>query len=385
VSGNPKLLRRRGRRGIWRRLVLLSALMGMLLVAPGAVGLPSDTTPPVVTPLYFGTLGANGWYITDFTLNWDVRDPEGIEDWDREGCAPFRLLADHPGTTRRCWARSGGGRTEVETKLLKVDKTAPLVGGVASRPPDANNWFNHALAVTFAGSDATSGIASCSPPGYYGGPDNGAAFLTGSCRDNAGNVGAGAFFFKYDATPPSISNVRATLGNRSAQLTWKVSPDTRLIEVRRGPGRNREAESVIYRGPPTTVRDVGLAVGRRYRYRVTGFDEAANATNHSLVITAAGALFSPAPGEKVGSPPRLRWTPLKGASYYNLQLIRGRKVLSVWPVQPGFQLRRTWTYKGHRYRLRPGVYRWYVWPGFGRISAARYGRMLGRSTFFVIG
>jgi hypothetical protein len=29
------------------------------------------------------------------------------------------------------------------------------------------------------------------------------------------------------------------------------------------------------------------------------------------------------------------------------------------------------------------VYRWYVWPGFGRISAARYGRLLGSSTFVV--
>ena len=68
------------------------------------------------------------------------------------------------------------------------------------------------------------------------------------------------------------------------------------------------------------------------------------------------------------SPPTLVWAPAKGATYYNLQLIRGRKVLSAWPVRPSFRLRRTWLYNGRRYRLEPGVYRWYVWPGYGRIS-----------------
>jgi hypothetical protein len=114
---------------------------------------------------------------------------------------------------------------------------------------------------------------------------------------------------------------------------------------------------------------------------VTAFDQAANSANQSVVVTAAGALFTPAPGAKVSTPPRLVWTRLRHAKYYNLQLIRGRKVLSAWPVRPGFQLRRTWIYNGRRYRLRPGVYRWYVWPGIGRRSAARYGRLLGSSTF----
>jgi hypothetical protein len=358
----------------------------MLLAAPGAVGLPNDDSPPEITPLYFGALGANGWYTGDLTVNWDVRDPDGpIEDWDREGCAPFRLAADNSGTTRTCWARSAGGRKEVETKLLKVDKTAPAVSGGASRPPGANGWYNQALTVAFAGSDTTSGIASCSPAAQYGGPDTGAASVTGSCQDNAGNIGVGAYSFKYDATAPSVSNVRATPGNRSAQLFWRTSPDTRLVEVMRSPGRKGDAGTVVFRGSASGFRDAGLAVGRRYHYRVTGFDEAANSATQSLVATAAGALYSPAPGAKVGSPPRLWWTAVKGARYYNLQLIRGRKVLSAWPVRPGFQLRRTWTYNGRRYRLQPGVYRWYVWPGIGRRSAARYGRRLGSSTFVVSG
>jgi hypothetical protein len=386
LTVNPKLLRR-GSRRFARRLAFVGALAAVLLVAPSAIGQPSDDTAPVIVPRYFGTAGLNGWYIGDLTLNWDVHDPEGpILEWDPVGCGPFSITVDNPGATRTCWARSAGGTTTIQTKPLKVDKTPPAVSGAPTRTPDANGWYNHALAVAFAGLDLTSGIASasCSPVSGYGGPDNDVAVLTGSCRDNAGNTGVGTFSFKYDATAPSVGNLRAISMNRRAQLTWSVSSDTRVVEIRRTPGRNGEAETMIYRGSVTaSVEDVGLTVGRRYHYRVTAFDEASNGVTQSLAMTAAGALFSPAPGATVTAPPTLSWTAVKGVRYYNLQLIRGRKVLSAWPVRPGFQLRRTWIYQGRRYRLRPGLYRWYVWPGKGRLSAGRYGRLLGSSTFLV--
>ena len=76
---------------------------------------------------------------------------------------------------------------------------------------------------------------------------------------------------------------------------------------------------------------------------------------------------------------------MKGARYYNVILMRGRRVFSAWPVRARLQLRRTWTYRGSRYKLRPGLYRWFVWPGRGKLSAGNYGRMLGGSTFVVSG
>jgi hypothetical protein len=45
------------------------------------------------------------------------------------------------------------------------------------------------------------------------------------------------------------------------------------------------------------------------------------------------------------------------------------------------QLRQSWTFEGRRYRLQPGLYTWYVWPGEGRPSAGRYGTMLGQAEF----
>ena len=73
------------------------------------------------------------------------------------------------------------------------------------------------------------------------------------------------------------------------------------------------------------------------------------------------------------------------ASYFNVQVWRGnRKLLSAWPDAARYRLSRSWTYEGRVERLVPGVYTWYVWPGIGTRAAARYGPMLGKSTFIVL-
>ncbi|HEY5428458.1 MAG TPA: hypothetical protein VIK04_05020, partial [Solirubrobacteraceae bacterium] len=70
-------------------------------------------------------------------------------------------------------------------------------------------------------------------------------------------------------------------------------------------------------------------------------------------------------------------------TYYNVQLFRRGKVLSAWPTRASLRLPRSWRFRGHRHRLAPGRYRWYVWPGFGPRQAARYGHVVGTATFAV--
>ena len=66
------------------------------------------------------------------------------------------------------------------------------------------------------------------------------------------------------------------------------------------------------------------------------------------------------------------------------QLYRGsKKVLSLWPAKALLKLKRTWTFEGKRFRLVQGVYRWYVFPGFGSRKLNKYGTMLGGATFRV--
>jgi hypothetical protein len=65
-----------------------------------------------------------------------------------------------------------------------------------------------------------------------------------------------------------------------------------------------------------------------------------------------------------------------GASYYNVQLYRGgRLIRTAWPTRARLRLR----------HLRPGRYRWYVWPGYGSRAERGFGRLVGHSSFVATG
>jgi hypothetical protein len=348
-----------------------------------------DDTPPLVSYSIDGTVGTNGWYRGSahgnfVVVHWSVSDPESTII-STTGCDPALQIAGPTlGTTRTCSATSLGGTTAITTKAIAIDATPPAVTAAAARVPDSNGWYNRPVGVSFSGTDATSGVASCSAA-TYAGPDNAAAQVAGTCTDVAGNMGSGTLALAYDATPPQLLKLSSKPTKRGVVLKWAASADTQRVQVTRSPGKGAKSLQVVYAGTATTFPDKGLRVGKRYRYTVSAFDAAANIASRTIVVTATGALLAPAPGERVTGRPRLTWTPTRGASYYNVQLVRGGTILSVWPRTTSLRLPRSWIFHGHRYHLHRGIYRWYVWPGFGPLAAARYGGLLGRSSFLFAG
>ena len=374
------LRRRQSPKGSRHRLPgLLLAAFGVVvfLLPASASGRPAAPTASV-TPIIFGTLGANGWYVTDVIVNW-VIEPLGYQQ--SSGCDARTISTDTADTALTCDVLWPDQTHIAVTKHFKRDATPPTVTPVPARQPDANGWYNSPLTVTFSGTDATSQIASCTQA-TYAGPDSPNTSISGSCRDNAGNQTAASYALKYDATPPTLGSLRVTPGNRMAKLDWNVQNAT-SIQVVRAPGRKGAAESVVFNGPGTAkgTTDRGLRPGRKYQYRLTATDAAANKATKTLDYLARGPLLFPAPGERVTKAPLLVWAAKKGASYYNVILVRGRRVFSAWPVQARLQLSRAWIYRGRREKLRSGTYKWFVWPGHGVLSAGKYGRLLGGSTF----
>jgi hypothetical protein len=100
-------------------------------------------------------------------------------------------------------------------------------------------------------------------------------------------------------------------------------------------------------------------------------------------VATPTARLSPRAGAIVTAPPKLTWRSDKKATYYNVQVWRRGRIFSAWPTRNSIKLTRTWTYHGRRYRLSPGRYRWYVWPGYGRHAQKNFGRLIGSSTFVV--
>ena len=140
----------------------------------------------------------------------------------------------------------------------------------------------------------------------------------------------------------------------------------------------------IYSGHGRAATDRHLRNGVRYHYSLAVFDQAGNATTTRVSAIPTASKLRPISGTVVHAPPRLTWRAARGAGYYNVQLFKGgQKILSAWPHGNHLQLRQAWKYQGKRRRLGPGVYNWYVWPGYGLRSAQRYGPRLGGSRFEV--
>jgi hypothetical protein len=341
--------------------------------------------PPTITPYVTGQAGDAGWYIGDVVVNWAISPPYTVIS----GCAPSTVITtDTPGTRVECTASSLGGDTASSSVTIRLDKTPPLLAPAPARPSDAGGFYNHSLNLNWTVSDPTSGVASCSPPATYSGPDGTGVTLTGTCRDHAGNVSAPVpFVFNYDATPPVVSQVTASIGKKTATVAWEASGATSVSLVRASasaPSRQR----VVYTGTAAKFTDRGLITGRHYRYFVRAVDQAANVATRSVDVTPGAAskerLLAPRANARLRKPPLLRWRKVATARYYNVQIFRnGRKILSAWPSSSHYQLRRSWRYRGHRYRLGRATYRWYLWAGYGARSAHHYGGLLGQRSFTV--
>jgi large repetitive protein len=317
----------------------------------------------------------NGWYNQALTVSFTGSDSvSGLES-----CAP----PENYGGPDSGFAVVGGicldqaGNAGVGSYALQFDTTPPQVTGAApARAPDSNGWYNQPLDVSFQGTDATSAIEACTQA-RYGGPDAGATSVSGFCRDRAGNRSAdSSFALRYDATPPSVTGVTAKAGDRKAVLSWTASPDTTSVEIHR-------AGTLVYRGHDKSFTDGRLKNGVRYRYTLTGYDEAHNAATSTTAATPTAPLVSPLAGAVVKAPPRLAWIRDAKATHYNVQVWRKGRIFSSWPTGTSIRLKPSWIYNGRRYRLTPGKYRWYVWPGYGKRTGKKFGPLLGSSSFIV--
>jgi hypothetical protein len=366
-----------------RSAVLLFGLgLAAALVVPGAQAI-EDPTPPVVTYNIVGTKGANGWYTSNVTVNWNFSDPEtNIKSWSA-GCNPTTLVSDTQGTPLTCSATNHADVSTSISLTIRIDKTAPAVTHASpERAPDSGTWYTRPVTVGFHGADPTSGVEACSVV-TYSGPDASGASVSGGCRDRAGNISAQTpFGFSFDATPPSLAGVKVEVGSHMAAISWKQLPAWEPITIRRSSERGKE--SVVYQGTASSFTDRSVLNGVKYVYVVVAADAASHTDSKRIQALPTGPLRSPAEKASVGRAPLLRWVPVRRASFYNVQLFRnGRKILSAWPVKTRLRLRKSWKWNGRRWTLAPGTYRWFVWPAYKRQQGVRYGKPLGFSDFVV--
>ena len=284
-----------------------------------------------------------------------------------------------------------------------VDATAPQTT-IGAAPPAASTSAS-ATFVFFSSEDQSTftcrldggGVTPCTSPTTYSGLGNGQHTFSVEATDRAGNTDASPAVYAWtisgvgpptqDLRPPAnVRNVKRNVGYGRLQLHWlnPSDPDFDHVAIFAATKRSTPPRTVVYTGRSQTYTDKRFKNGQYYRYLIVSYDHAKNAAGGTgVTIPPSVLLKGPGDGKVVHRPPLLRWTSVRGATFYNVQLyFRGRKVLSIWPAKPRQQLTRRWTYGG-RVSLAKGPYAWFVWPGFGLRTKSHYGHLLGQGSFIV--
>ena len=135
----------------------------------------------------------------------------------------------------------------------------------------------------------------------------------------------------------------------------------------------------MYRGLARTATDFPVSPRARVWYAAFALDDDDN------VSTAGDRLAAALRPAALRAARRRRDPPARSSSAgarcgrvvlqrADLEGAAAKKVVSTWTNTPSYVLRR---------KLAKGRYSWYVFPGFGPRSLARYGALLGSGTFVV--
>lgn len=111
------------------------------------------------------------------------------------------------------------GNTTTVTKRLFIDATAPLITAKASATMGTNGWYRGAATISFACSDAVSGVRACAPTQRV--TTEGVFTITGTALDYAGHTASAAATGRIDFTRPTgaLDIVPGAVRSRTQPLT----------------------------------------------------------------------------------------------------------------------------------------------------------------------
>jgi len=129
--------------------------------------------------------------------------------------------------TIKYWAVDNAGNAETANAIaLKWDNIAPTVSHSLSPAPNADDWNNSDVTVTFTAKDDDkgSGVAGVTGPVTVS-TETAGQVVTGTAKDTAGNVGTDSVTVKLDKTRPTISGAVTSGGTKTAS-GWYAGPVT---------------------------------------------------------------------------------------------------------------------------------------------------------------
>jgi hypothetical protein len=194
-----------------------------LSTAATPVTVKLDKTAPSATLTATGTLGANGWYTSNVTV--ETTGTDSIS-------GPVTCTGDQQQTAETTGEVFNGSCTNkaglvgtADPVTVKVDKTAPSATLTASGTLGANGWFLDDVTIATTGTESISGPVNCTPAQSQTTETSGRTF-NGSCTNEAGLVGnANPLAVKLDRNNPTVVVTTPTNGNTIATAVTVAGTD----------------------------------------------------------------------------------------------------------------------------------------------------------------
>lgn len=257
-----------------------------------------DRTPPDVTATRGPEPNAFGWNASDVTARFEASDV--LSGIDGQNGVEVVVAGEGEGqSVTRSFVDRAGNAASATVSSINIDKTPPAISGSRTPGPNAAGWNDEPVTVTFACSDALSGIESCGPsPQSVAGEGLGQE-QTGTAFDRAGNAAAAMVGpINIDLTPPALScdprprllwppNHRLVPVSLSVEIDDALSGEAGFLLLH---VLSSESDNAPGSGDGNTVRDIrGFVVGTPDTSGLLRAERSATGPGRNYSLTYRGA------------------------------------------------------------------------------------------------
>ncbi|MBX4200742.1 PxKF domain-containing protein [Candidatus Parcubacteria bacterium] len=266
---------------------------GNVAITPVTVGSINidKTAPTIVASITGGTLGTNGWYVSDVTVHYTCADSlSGVVS------CPVDVVLSTEGSsvsapTPTVMDLAGNTSDPSNLVTVKIDKTGPTANLVVTGGTLGNNsWYTSDVTVSTVGTDAVSSPVVCSADQYQTVETAGVVF-NGSCTNDAGlTTNALPLTVMLDKTAPVVTLTTPAINDQFLQnsvvnANWSVSDALSGID-------GGSTTATAPNGSPINTSTTGA-----YVFMVSATDMAGNTTsvshNYTVYTYVFGGLKAP--------------------------------------------------------------------------------------------
>lgn len=240
-----------------------------------ATAAPTDKTAPTISHSVSPAPNAAGWNKADATVTFTCADEtggSGLASCVADGgtTASKTISTETNGTQVSGTAKDKAGNTATDSVTVKLDKTNPTITATANGTKNAAGWYKDDVTVSYAASDALSGISGVPAPKVLteGADQSASATVT----DAAGNsASAGVTGINVDKTAPVLTGSFPSGWQKGdVTVTWTCTDALSKVatapanDVVKGEGSNltSTASCADNAGNSTTETVTGIKIDR---------------------------------------------------------------------------------------------------------------------------